>query len=169
MPEPRPVAEAGAHQRRCQPPRTDAAARKLVVAADAPWQGEIYHTRPGRNRLRFSTLEEFCRATLAVTQWSVDATGSDGVDDPFAIGRDTQNARPVRSVSQRGCESVSGKFKFIVAATAPWTGEMYRTRRGLGHYVFDTFEEFVSAVLQITGWPLDCGSLRAGGPATAGR
>jgi len=134
---------------------------KLIVAAPGPWSGEIYHTRPGQLRQRFSTIETFCSAFLAITGWSLPPNAS-GPADPGPTGREEAGAR---SASRRRSarHSRSGLFhepdsvirKFVVAAEKPWQGEIYRTRPGLKHFRFTTFEQFLRAVQQITGWPLE--------------
>lgn len=40
----------------------------------------------------------------------------------------------------------------VVAAETPWTGEIYETRAGRRREQFDGPEEFVQAVLRLTGW-----------------
>ncbi|MDV3125350.1 hypothetical protein M1247_10540 [Mycobacterium sp. 21AC1] len=119
---------------------------KLIVAAEAPWTGELYLTRPGHQRLPFNTVETFCSAVLAVTAWPLHAASAAGAGQP------PQNARPRVG---RCREKPSTKRKFIVAADEPWAGHLYRTRPGLGHLPFATFEQFLRAVLDITGWALD--------------
>jgi hypothetical protein len=112
---------------------------KLIVAAEKPWTGEIYHTRPGHRRPRFTTPETFCLALLEITAWPLPTTES--------TLRQRQSTRPSRV-------GEAGKTKFVVSAHAPWTGEVYRTRPGLGRLSFATFEECVRAVTGVTGWPL---------------
>ena len=129
---------------------------KLVVAAEAPWNGEMYHTHPGRQRLHFSTVETFCGALLAATGWPIQAASPDLTDhsttrDGTAGGR--RNGR--RSRPRPTSENSSAKRKFIIAADEPWTGDIYRTRPGLGHFHFGTFEGFLRAVLNITDWTLE--------------
>jgi hypothetical protein len=128
---------------------------KLVVAAEAPWTGVIYHTRPGQ-RFRFSTVETFCGALLALTGWTIQAPSPDVTDHSTTSNRTPgyrRNGR--RSRSKLIGENLSANRKFIVAADAPWTGEIYRTRPGLGHFHFGTFEGFLRAVLDITDWTLE--------------
>lgn len=128
---------------RGESPATDrAATRKLVVAADAPWSGELYGTRPGRRRFPFSDVETFCGALLAATDWPI------GMERP---GADHVAA----CASRHPLRSAVAPEKFIVSAHAPWTGELYRTRAGLGRFPFDTFEGFLGAMLDVTGWTLD--------------
>lgn len=132
---------------------------KLVIAAETPWTGELYLTRPGRQRLEFSTVETFCSAVLAITGWPLHAPSAAGTDQP------PQQTRPQ---SRRCREKPSAKRKFIVAAEEPWTGHLYRTRPGLGHLHFATFEQFLRAVLDITGWTLDNRPAGRGDYALAG-
>lgn len=119
---------------------------KLIVAAEAPWVGEIYHTRPGNQRHRFNSVEEFCGALLEVTGWPLDMSAPPSTRHSYPHGH--------RLRSGLVGESASAKRKFIVAAHAAWMGEIYRTRPGLRRFPFATFEEFLLAVLSITGWPL---------------
>ena len=132
-------------------PKSPRAVWKLIVAADAPWRGEIYHTRPGHQRLPFSSVETFCSALLAVTGWPLKMSTPEAVDTPAASNQVTRN----RFGSKLRHEIQTGKGKFIVAADAAWTGEIYRTRPGLGRVHFMTFEEFLRAVLGVTGWQLE--------------
>lgn len=111
---------------------------KLVVAAASPWCGEMYATRRGHARMRFTSVESFCTAFLATTGWTLQ---------PWTA----QSAR-TRTKSRPDSES---PIKFVFAAGAPWSGEVYRTRPGFRHFHFTTFEEFLYAVLAITGWSLD--------------
>ncbi|WP_156448274.1 hypothetical protein [Mycobacterium sp. NAZ190054] len=117
---------------------------KLIVAAEAPWTGELYTTRPGRDRVAFTSVESFCAALLAVTDWPLRAQ-SDAAD--AAPVHRARRPRPRR-------DTQSHTRKFIVAANRPWIGEVYRTRPGMGHLHFGTFEQFLRAVLDITGWSL---------------
>ncbi|CAN5696215.1 hypothetical protein BH09ACT8_BH09ACT8_32830 [soil metagenome] len=143
---------------------------KLVIAADAPWTGEIYRTHPGRQRLRFSTVETFCGALLAVTGWPLQAPSGDLSDHSTTRRRASANRRnDRRSGSRPASENLSWTRKLIVAADQPWVGEMYRTRPGLGHFPFGTFEEFLRAVLDITDWTLEDGPARDGDYAKARR
>jgi hypothetical protein len=120
---------------------------KLIVAAEAPWAGEIYHTRPGNHRVRFDSVESFCGAVLEVTGWSLDLP---------AAASDRRQARPARkSRSHLFRETHTAARKFIIAADAPWSGEMYRTQPGLGHIHFTSFETMLRTVLDVTGWPLE--------------
>lgn len=118
---------------------------KLIVAAEAPWTGELYQTRLGRQRLEFSTVETFCSAVLATTGWPLRAPCSGEADQTSPPTWPTRCAR---------AERLSDKRKFIVTAEEPWVGSMYRTRPGLGHFHFATFEQFLRAVLDITDWTL---------------
>lgn len=117
--------------------------QKVVVAAESPWRGELYRTRPGNVRLPFGSVETFCSAFLTITGWSLQPTLSD--------------RKPAgRGVSRRHSgDGVGTKRKFIIATTVPWTGEVYRTHRGYRHLQFTTFEDLLCAVLEITGWSLD--------------
>jgi hypothetical protein len=119
---------------------------KLIVAVDAPWAGELYSTRPGRDRVGFTSVESFCAAMLTVTDWPLRAQADAADAAPVC------RAAPSRSRARR--DDTRHTRKFIVAATEPWTGEMYRTRPGLGHLHFGTFEQFLRAVMDITGWSL---------------
>lgn len=117
--------------------------RKLIVAAESSWDGELYLTRPGNDRLPFSSVETFCGAFLTLTGWSLQPTPPN-------------RAPAVRTVPHRRPDNAADtKLKFIIAFTSAWTGEVYLTRRGFTHHPFTTFEEFLCAVLQITGWSLD--------------
>lgn len=49
--------------------------QKFVVATNAPWTGEIYRTRPGLKRFRFTTFEEFVLGMLAITGWPLHPAG----------------------------------------------------------------------------------------------
>ncbi|MGE2836052.1 hypothetical protein [Mycobacterium sp. SMC-4] len=120
---------------------------KLIVAADAPWSGELYCTRPGRERIGFSSVESFCAAVLAVTGWPLRAQA-----DP-AEAEHADRAAPRRPRVRRDQRSAARKF--IVTASRSWTGEIYRTTPGMGHLHFGTFEQFLRAVMDITGWSLD--------------
>jgi hypothetical protein len=118
---------------------------KFVIAAESPWAGELYRRSAGKPRLQFTSVETFCSAFLAATGWELQPASS-ATQPPTASGAGTdrictQTALPI-------------KQKYIVSATAPWNGEIYRTRPGLGHFGFTTFEGFLGAVLAITGWPL---------------
>jgi hypothetical protein len=117
---------------------------KLVVAADAPWSGDLYSTRLGRRRFAFSSLETFCGALLAATDWPI------GMASAASETRRGNKARPSHPF---GSAAAAGKL--IVSANAPWTGVLYRTRPGLGHFPFDTFEGFFGAMLDVTGWTLN--------------
>jgi hypothetical protein len=127
---------------------------KLIVAADAPWLGEIYHTRPGNQRHRFDSVEAFCGALLAVTGWPLHALTSEpaGSARPPAAGDLRATGHQLKSKLLRG--NSSGKHKFIVAADSPWVGEMYLTRPGLGRLQFTTFEGFLRSVVTMTGWTM---------------
>ncbi|MDN4517146.1 hypothetical protein QYF68_04815 [Mycolicibacterium austroafricanum] len=120
---------------------------KLIVAADAPWSGELYSTRPGRDRVGFTSVESFCAAVLAVTGWPLGAQADPA--DAAPLGR-AASRRPKLRRDQK-----SAARKFIVTASRPWTGEMYRTTPGMGHLHFGTFEQFLRAVMDLTGWSLD--------------
>jgi hypothetical protein len=120
---------------------------KFVVAGESAWTGELYGTRGCQPRLRFRSLETFCNAFLAATGWALQpAIATDSPLVPFS------NISRIRSGA-----GWSGNQKFIVSAAAPWSGEIYRTRPGLAHLRFTTFDEFVLAVLTITGWSLTPG------------
>ena len=118
---------------------------KLIVAAESPWNGEIYTTRGGRRHLEFSTVETFGAALLAITGWPLERDGG--------LRRGGSAARRPRPGVR--CEYPSPTGKFVIAADRPWSGEVYRTRPGLGRLPFDTFGDFLRAVLAITGWSLD--------------
>ncbi|MGV9797118.1 hypothetical protein ACWDTP_03535 [Mycobacterium sp. NPDC003449] len=118
---------------------------KLIVAAESPWGGEMYRTQPGIHRLYFGSVETFCSAFLALTGWPLHSPPRD--TEPERPGRDCVRRRPRRRPDT--------KQKFIVAASAPWYGEIYPTRPGLKRFGFTTFEEFLRGVLDITGWSLD--------------
>lgn len=123
--------------------------RKLIVAADGPWTGELYSTRPGRGRVGFASAESFCAALLVVTDWPLLPQSNGAEVSP--LSRATARRRGPRP----RCAEQSHTRKFIVAASRPWSGEMYRTRPGLGHLHFGTFEQFLRAVMDITGWSLE--------------
>lgn len=108
---------------------------KVIVAAEGPWDGEMYPARLGCERLGFSSVETFCSSLLALTGWSLP---------PAAPAARIRPATETRSAKQ----------KFIVASTKPWTGEVYRTVPGLPHLEFTSFEELLQAVLDVSGWPL---------------
>lgn len=58
--------------------------RKFIVAAQEPWAGHVYRTQPGLGHLHFATFEQFLRAVLDITSWSLDgATG--GQHDEYAV------------------------------------------------------------------------------------
>lgn len=139
-------------------PRNPVVAWKLVVAAEAPWIGEIYPTRNGGQRLRFSTAETFCGALLAVTGWPIHEPRRDFTDHSTSTPAGKRSVRRARS--RPTSERPSTKRKFIVAADEPWTGDIYRTRPGLGHFHFGTFEDFLRAILDLTEWPLEGDTLR---------
>lgn len=116
---------------------------KLIVAAEAPWEGEMYRTRPGHQRLGFDSVETFCSSLLALTGWTLPAP-TEHRAPPAARFRPTVVG-----------ETRSARQKFIVSATTSWTGEVYRTRPGLSHVGFTSFEQLLHAVLGVSGWPLD--------------
>lgn len=156
--EPRPAADhvtrTDEYLRPRRPAKVPPAAWKLVVAVEAPWCGELYNTRPDRERFAFATVESFCAALLAATGWSVDFPSTDAPpSNPPDRGPGSHREGRPRPRQTREHVPVSGKF--IVAADGTWTGVMYRTRPGLGHFPFDTFEGFLCATLDITGWTLD--------------
>lgn len=47
--------------------------RKIVLAADDPWCGELYLTRPGLARIRFTSFEELLVGVMQITGWSISA------------------------------------------------------------------------------------------------
>lgn len=47
------------------------AGRKIVLAADNPWSGELYLTRPGLARIRFTSFEEFLVGVMQITGWPI--------------------------------------------------------------------------------------------------
>ncbi|MCI4675811.1 hypothetical protein [Candidatus Mycolicibacterium alkanivorans] len=155
-------------QRPDSPPPTPAVSCKLIVAAEAPWAGEIYGTYPGRLRLRFSTLETFCSSLLAVTGWSIDATSPQKTDRATTPER-THSGRRKRCQPKPPppYANPSTKRKFIIATHEPWSGEIYRTRPGLKHFHFGSFEGFLRAVLDITDWTLEPRNPLAAGPVIA--
>ncbi|WP_133119109.1 hypothetical protein [Mycolicibacterium agri] len=114
---------------------------KVIVATDGAWTGELYSSRPGRGRIGFTSVESFCAAMMVVTDWPLGPVG-DATAPPVQSARPRPNAR-------------AHTRKFIVAASGSWIGELYRTRPGLGHLHFGTFEQFLRAVMDITGWSLD--------------
>jgi hypothetical protein len=138
------------------PPKSLPVAWKLIVATDGPWLGEIYDTRPGHRRRGFGSVETFCSALLAVTGWSLQLPGAvdDAAPEGRVAGRSPAGGRRLRSGLPH--ESYLSKGKFIVAADVPWTGEIYRTRPGLRHFRFASFDDFLRAVLEVTGWPFVC-------------
>jgi len=115
---------------------------KVIVATDGPWTGELYSTRAGRGRVGFTSVESFCAAMMLVTDWPLRPDSGDTTAPPVHGARPRRPAQPHTR-------------KFIVAASRPWIGELYRTRPGLGHLHFGTFEQFLRAVMDITGWPLE--------------
>lgn len=119
---------------------------KIIVATEAPWVGEVYHTRPGNHRHRFDSLESFCGQFLAVTGWPLHSVSPEPA--PHPIGRHSLSPKLLR-------ENASGKHKFIVSADQPWTGQVYRTRPGLGRLHFTTFEGFLRSVVTLTGWTFE--------------
>jgi hypothetical protein len=44
------------------------------------------------------------------------------------------------------------RWKLVVAAGTPWTGSVYETRAGHRREEFDGPEEFVQALMRLTGW-----------------
>lgn len=120
--------------------------RKVIVATEAPWTGEIYHTRPGNHRHRFDSIESFCAGFLAVTGWPLHSLSPEAATHPSS-----------RHILSTKClrENLTGSSKFIVASDAPWTGQVYRTRPGLGRLHFSTFESFLRSVVILTGWSFD--------------
>lgn len=138
----------GRAESREMPARPAPVTWKLIVAVDAPWTGQMYSTRPGRDRIAFDSVESFCAAMLSLTDWPLQAR-SDGAGAPHRAPGTRR-----RTVARRGEQAQTRKF--IVAADRPWTGELYRTRPGLGHLHFGTFEQFLRAVMDITGWSLEC-------------
>lgn len=132
---------------------------KLIVAAESPWSGEMYRTQPGIERLDFGSVETFCGAFLAVTGWGL-----------HTAPHDTAHHGPAHVATRGRCRPATRaehvpKQKFIIAATAPWYGEVYPTRPGLRRFGFTTFEEFLRGVLDITGWSL--GATVATAPAVS--
>jgi hypothetical protein len=121
---------------------------KLIVAAEAPWTGEVYHTRPGNHRHHFDSIESFCAGFLAVTGWPLHALSAEPTGAPHPPNRHSLRPKLLR-------ENPSGKHKFIVAAEQPWIGQVYRTRPGLGRLHFTTFEDFLRSVVTLTGWSVD--------------
>lgn len=45
--------------------------RKIVIAVEAPWSGELYLTRPGLPRIRFTCFEEFLVGVTQITGWPI--------------------------------------------------------------------------------------------------
>ena len=43
-------------------------------------------------------------------------------------------------------------WKLVLAADEPWRGSVYRTRAGRRRESFDSPEEFMRAVMRLTGW-----------------
>jgi hypothetical protein len=144
------------------------AAWKLVVAADAPWSGDLYSTRLGRRRFAFSSLETFGGALLAATDWPIGMAPprADHLDAAASAASDTRRGNEGRPSHPFGSAAAAGKF--IVSANAPWTGVLYRTRPGLGHFPFDTFEGFFGAMLDVTGWTLNHDASGGTTPRTGG-
>lgn len=125
---------------------TITATRKLIVATEAPWTGEVYHTRPGNHRHGFDSIESFCAEFLAVTGWPLHSLSSEAETHPTS--RHNLSPKLLR-------DNTSGRNKFIVATEAPWTGQVYRTRPGLGRLHFTTFEGFLRSVVTLTGWTVE--------------
>ncbi len=134
---------------------------KIVVAGQAPWLGEVYHLRAGHSRLGFNTVESFCAAIMSATDWQLHMP-------PDAEGVVLPSAGSVRDLSKRQLavlhprdSATAQRAKFIVATYGAWFGEMYRTRPGLPHVRFASFDEFMQSTLAVTGW-----SIPAASPAT---
>lgn len=45
------------------------AGRKIVLAADEAWSGELYLTRPGLARTRFTSVEQLLTGIARITDW----------------------------------------------------------------------------------------------------
>lgn len=119
---------------------------KLIVFGESPWRGEIYQSRAGHRRLLFSSPEEFAASVLALTQWPVPVPHAAA---PVPVESGTGHLAsgtepPIRE----------GGSKFVLAADAPWRGQAYRTRSGHVRLKFLGVEEFISAVIGMTGWSL---------------
>jgi hypothetical protein len=71
-------------------PRTPASRWKLIMAADEPWQGEVYSTRPGGKRIHFSSLEELVIAIVEQSGWKISQS-------PTPAARTSQPARAPRN------------------------------------------------------------------------
>ncbi|WP_197379320.1 hypothetical protein [Mycolicibacterium mengxianglii] len=140
------------------PPKSSAVAWKLVVAVEGPWVGEIYRTRPGRDRHQFTNMESFCVALLSVTGWTLDVCSPAAAAGSAATAGGDDGARAGNR--RRASDTISARGKFIVAADEPWGGEMYRTRPGLGRFHFTSFEQMLRSVVGITGWPLESSARR---------
>lgn len=134
---------------------------KFVIAAEAPWTGELYRTRAGKPRFRFRSVETFCCAFLTATKWELDTSA--------ATAATTTAPRSSRAPYIRAHADSPTKQKFIVSTTAPWNGEIYWTQPGLMHVAFATFEEFLVAVLAITRWPLNWDQELAASPVSRRR
>ncbi|MDL9948495.1 hypothetical protein QSJ19_23505 [Gordonia sp. ABSL11-1] len=123
------------------------------MAADGPWSGELYHTRPGHGRHGFDDLQSFCEAFLGATGWQIEVSPPSGPDRNS--GTDKQAAACQRSFQRTRCSTdIPTRSKFIIAADEQWRGEIYRTRPGLPHLGFESFEQFVLAVVRVSGWQL---------------
>lgn len=51
---------------------------KLIMAADEPWQGEVYPTRPSGKRLKFSSIEELVVAIAEQSGWRISDSPARG-------------------------------------------------------------------------------------------
>lgn len=147
----RSVPTVDAHPR----PRRGPIRWKVVVAATAPWTGEVYHTHPGHQRRPFVGVEAFCGALIASTSWSLAPQARPDEDESVAELLPSAADEPT-CPSHPPCMTVpagpADNGKFIIAANSPWCGRLYRTRPGMRQFEFATFDEFMRALVTITRW-----------------
>lgn len=135
---------------------------KLIIAAETPWHGEVYDTRPDHVRASFCSAEAFCRTIMEATGWDLELTArrTPPLNPNARVRAQGRGPRLAVAGAPPGSRPTTGKI--VLAADEPWSGELYLTRPGLARIRFTSFEELLVGVMQITGWPLcDSRSARA--------
>lgn len=59
-------------------------------------------------------------------------------------------SQPVET--EAGSSPKRAQWKIVIAADQPWAGTIYTTKRGDCRLSFDCAEDFLSALMRLTGW-----------------